>query len=495
MDQLSRTVKIQVLAFALIALASVLAVGIGYIGLPTMLFGVGRYTVTLELLESGDLYPTANVTYRGTEVGRVESVQLADIGVNAVLSLNSGVPIPSDLDAEVHSQTAVGEQYVALLPRNGTSPPLRQGDVISRDRTSVPPNINNLLNAANKGLLAIPNDNVKTVIDESYIALGGLGPEFSRFVNGATTLAIDAQQNIDSLTGLIDGSAPVLDSQTNTSNAVQAWAANLATITDQLKGQDHAVAGVLEKGGPAAAEAQQLFDRLQPTLPILLANLASVGQVTATYHPNLEQLLVLLPLGVADIQAAMLANSKTKQSYKGLFLSFNTLNLNVPPVCTTGFLPAQQRRSPAFEDYPDRPAGDLYCRIPQDSTLTAVRGARNYPCTTKPGKRAPTAQICESDEEYVPLNDGLNWKGDPNATLSGQDVPQLPPGSQPESAPRSAESPQPETPPVPAVAAAEYDPATGTYLGPDGNVYTQSNLAQTTKEPTWQDLLIPPPSR
>ena len=73
----------------------------------------------------------------------------------------------------------------------------------------------------------------------------------------------------------------------------------------------------------------------------------------------------------------------------------------------------------SLEDYPDRPAGDLYCRVPQDSPFN-VRGARNYPCLTVPGKRAPTVKMCESDEQYVPLNDGYNWKGDPNATLSGQ---------------------------------------------------------------------------
>ena len=36
--------------------------------------------------------------------------------------------------------------------------------------------------------------------------------------------------------------------------------------------------------------------------------------------------------------------------------------------------------------------------------------------------------MCESNEYYVPLNDGYNWRGDPNATLSGQPIPQLPPG-------------------------------------------------------------------
>ena len=91
--------------------------------------------------------------------------------------------------------------------------------------------------------------------------------------------------------------------------------------------------------------------------------------------------------------------------------------------------------------------------------------------------------MCESDENYVPLNDGLNWKGDPNATLSGQDIPQLPPGT-----------PKPQSaPPPPPIAFAPYDPATGTYVGPDGKLYTQTDLGQSTpNKRTWQDLLVSP---
>ncbi|TAM63441.1 MAG: MCE family protein, partial [Mycobacterium sp.] len=104
------------------------------------------------------------------------------------------------------------------------------------------------------------------------------------------------------------------------------------------------------------------------------------------------------------------------------------LNLNWPPPCTTGFFPVQQQRSAVFEDTPPRPPGLVYCRIPQDSNFNAVRGARNYPCETRPGKRAATVKQCESDEPYIPLNDGFNWRGDPNATLTGQGVPQFDPG-------------------------------------------------------------------
>ena len=183
---LSRRIRIQLAIFTVVALSAVAVMVLHFIQLPAMLFGVGRYTVTMELPKSGGLYESGNVTYRGTKVGRVESVRLTDTGVEAVLSLTSGIKIPSDLTAEVHSQSAVGESYVMLLPRNGTSPPLKNGDVIALADTSVPPDVNALLAAANTGLLAIPRDNLKTVIDESYTAVGGLGPELSRVIQGAS---------------------------------------------------------------------------------------------------------------------------------------------------------------------------------------------------------------------------------------------------------------------------------------------------------------------
>lgn len=80
-----------------------------------------------------------------------------------------------------------------------------------------------------------------------------------------------------------------------------------------------------------------------------------------------------------------MANLGTKQDYKGQYLSFN-LNINLPPPCTPGFLPAQQQRSAVFEDAPERPPGDSYCRVPQDSPLN-VRGAHDIPCVTKPKLR------------------------------------------------------------------------------------------------------------
>jgi phospholipid/cholesterol/gamma-HCH transport system substrate-binding protein len=456
MIRLTRTVWIQL---AILAAVTVIACGVmafGFVKVPALL-GVGRYTVTVDMPAAGGLYPTSVVTYRGTEVGRVRSVDVTATGVRAVLTMNSAIPVPGPVTAAVHSRSAIGEQFLDLTPNDKTGGrPLRDGDVISAAQVRIPPDIAGLLDATNRALAAIPHENLRTVVDEANTAVAGLGPELSRIVDGSTALAIEAGKTRDPITTLIDQSPAVLDSQVRTADSIAAWAAHLAAITGQLKANDDALAGLLAQGGPALREGTAFFDRIAPALPMLLANMSSLGDIALAYRADIEQLLVLFPQGTAVMSAIAAPNAGTKQDYKGIYLDFN-LNLNLPPPCNAGFLPVQQQRSPAAVDAPDRPAGELYCRVPQDSPLN-VRGVRNIPCETVPGKRAPTVEMCESDEQYVPLNDGWNWKGDPNATLSGQDVPQYP---------------RNQTPPITTV---PYGPAT-------------SSGAQS-----WKDMLTPPGS-
>ena len=477
--RLSRPVWTQLAILATITIVAVGVMAFGFVNVPALL-GIGRYTVTVDLPASGGLYPTSVVTYRGTEIGRVESIDVNRNGVRAVLTLNSDTTIPSDVSAAVHSRSAVGEQFLELSPQTHAAedsvPKLRDGANISVDKVRIPPDIGNLLDATNTALQAIPQDNLRTVVDEAAKAVGGLGPELSRIVDGSTALAIEGGKTTDQLGRLIDESPLVLNSQVQTSDAIATWAARTASITGQFKAQDQAFGDLLAIGGPALGEGKALFDRVAPALPVLLANLVRLGDIAVTYRSDIEQMLVLYPQGTAVMSAIALADSGVKQAYRGIYLDFN-LNLNTPPPCNTGFLPVRQQRSPSDQDYPDRPAGELYCRVPQDSDLN-VRGVRNIPCEGNLAKRAPTVEMCESDEQYVPLNDGYNWKGDPNATLSGQSIPQDPPAARPSGTP-------------PPVAAVPYDPATGNYIGPDGRSYTQGDLANPGNK-TWQQLLVPP---
>ena len=431
MVRLPRAIWIQL---AILAAVTIIACGVmafGFVKVPALI-GIGRYNVTLELPASGGLYPTSVVTYRGSEVGRVSSIDVTQDGVRAELKLESSAKIPADVSAEVHSRSAIGEQFVELTPRSDDAgaPALSEGDVIPVGKVEVPPEIGSLLDATNRALQAIPQDNLRTVVDEANTALAGLGPELSRIVDGSTALAIDAGKTVDPVTTLIDQSPPVLNSQVQTADSIETWANRMASITGQLKAQDTAFADLLRQGGPALEEGRASFDRVAPALPILLANTVSLGDIAVAYRSDIEQLLVLFPQGTAVMSSIILPSANTKQDYKGVYLDFN-LNLNLPPPCNTGFLPVRQQRSPSDQDAPERPAGELYCRVPQESDLN-VRGVRNIPCETVPGKRAPTVELCESNEHVRPAQRRLQLEGRPQRDAVGSGCAAVRPG------PRSA---------------------------------------------------------
>ena len=65
---LHRRVKIQLAVFSVIALVALAVMSLHFVKLPAMLFGVGRYTVKMELPQAAGLYGTGNVTYRGSSI-------------------------------------------------------------------------------------------------------------------------------------------------------------------------------------------------------------------------------------------------------------------------------------------------------------------------------------------------------------------------------------------------------------------------------------------
>ncbi len=392
---LTRFIKIQLAIFTIAGTLGVLAMMFFYMQLPTLL-GIGRMTVTMELPAAGGLYRFGNVTYRGVEVGKVTSVALTRDGAKATLSLNTSAKIPANLVAEVRSISAVGEQYVELRPRTDSPPYLHNGSVIALRDTTIPQDVGPLLDQTSALIASIPKDKLSALLDESFKGFNGAGYDLGSLADSAAKLGSDLNPVGDNTRALYSDTAPLLDTQVQTADSIKLWSRSLAGVTGQLVINDPDLRRLLRDGPGSFDEASRLLEDVKLTLPVLLANLTTIGKIGVTYHASLEQLLVLLPLSVASTASyGSLGNST------GLPLGDFTLGLGDPPACTVGFLPPSMWRSPADTTTIDTPDG-LYCKLPQDSPIS-VRGARNTPCMGVPGKRAPTVQICESDQPYQPL--------------------------------------------------------------------------------------------
>ena len=183
---LSRFVRIQLVVFTIASIIGVLVMVFAYMQVPTLL-GIGRITVKLELPASGGLYRFANVTYRGVQIGKVTEMDVSRNNATATLTLDTSPKIPADLVAEVRSVSAVGEQYVELLPRTDSPPYLQDGSVIAMNDTKIPQPVSPMLDQVSNLINTIPKDNLSGLLDESFKAFNGAGYDMGSLIDSSAT--------------------------------------------------------------------------------------------------------------------------------------------------------------------------------------------------------------------------------------------------------------------------------------------------------------------
>ena len=431
---LDRLTKVQLGIFAVITALTLTIMAIFYLRLPAT-FGIGTYGVSADFVAGGGLYQNANVTYRGVAVGRVESVGLNPNGVTAEMRLNSGTPIPSNVTASVKSVSAVGEQYIDLVPPgNPASTKLHNGSRIDRANTRIGQDVADLLKRAETLVNSLGDTRLKELLHETFKAANGSGPELARLIESARLLVDEANADYPQISQLIDQAGPFLQAQIRSGADIKSLSDGLARFTSEVRQADPQLRSTLATAPDAADEASTAFSGIRPSFPALAASLANLGRVGVIYHKSIEQLLVVLPA----LFAAIITIAGGPPIDEGGKLDFK-LDLNDPPPCAVGFLPPPMMRTPADETVRELPR-DMYCKVAQNDPST-VRGARNYPCQEFPGKRAPTIQLCRDPKGYVPV--GRNpWRGPPIPyntpetnglnTLPPNKFPYIPPDAEPD---------------------------------------------------------------
>ncbi|MCU1643019.1 MAG: mce4F [Nocardia sp.] len=481
---LSKRIRIQLIVFTVIAVLSVGFCTVKYAGLQRFT-KIGTYTVAAVFVDASGLYPNALVTYRGVDVGVVRRMELRPDGAAAILQLQSSREVPADSDAIVRSVSAVGEQYVDLVPRSSGAPYLHEGSTLGTDRTRIPEASNTVVSQVNTLLQSVPKESLKTTVDEASAALGGTGEVVNQALAASASLVRRAHGDLQQTTALIDSAEPVLQALSRSGPSINAFATNLASFTDQLVMSDAHIREVLSTGPAFFDTVGGTLSDLTPTLPLLLMNLQTAGEVLRVNAPGLRHLLVVYPALSSAINYMHNGFQDPNDRLSGQGpLDVKLLNTGNPFPCTEGYQETQ-RRDPS--DLSPVPAPEnAYCKLPQSDNRDA-RGVRNAPCATDPSVRTANVADC-------PGGPPSQW-------------PQMMarPGQQPVAAgsPPDAETNPPTvgagpplagtSPPVqPAAQTVPYDPQTGRFRTPDGIAYSIQNLIATgtEEELEWQQLFL-----
>jgi len=107
-------VNIAVGIFVVIGVAALayLSVKLGQVSF----FGAGGYVVTADFPSVGGLKPGSTVEIAGVEIGRVESIGLADYQAHVTLRINKGVKLQEDSIASIKTKGLIGEKYLRISP-------------------------------------------------------------------------------------------------------------------------------------------------------------------------------------------------------------------------------------------------------------------------------------------------------------------------------------------------------------------------------------------
>ncbi|MQY30283.1 MCE family protein [Nocardia aurantia] len=368
---MSRLVRNQLVAFALIAVLGVVFVGAKYIHLDHMV-GIGQYHVQVKMAWTGNLSTGAEVTYRGVPVGRVGKLDITADSAVVTLDMDSGKPkVPATAKAVVADRSAIGEQFVDLLPTTSGGPYLRDGSVI--DGAEAPVRVEDLLAKVNDFAKSTDLPALTTTITELGKAFDGQGDNLRVLVDSLNKFSETGVDSLQQTIDLIRDARTVLGTQVDQDPAIRKFSTGLDQLAQQLRTSDPDIRRLIGTGTDAGNQLGQLLDTSGPALTTDFTNLRTLLLAVSPKYYALRPLLQMLPI-LSVGGSATAPGDHT--SHFGL-----VLEVNDPPACTLGYegtqrtLAQMKAQNPDFDDTRDDFPLDLNagCHAPQGS-ISDVRG-------------------------------------------------------------------------------------------------------------------------
>lgn len=289
---ITRAVVVKLVAFAVVTVASLTYGLVDVLGVHRAV--LPATTVTAVFDDPEGLYPDAAVDLLGVRVGTVtEIVPGPGRSTSVVIELHPGSEVPADVVAVASSKSAIGEQYVHLVPRSEDGPLLSDGDTITR--TTSPPDTGRLIASLGELVGSVPDDAVRKLLREGSYAVEDLDPTVRRLLDDMEVLSGSARSNADDLTNLIRDARVVLRTQVEVQGDLRTSTRELSGLMRTLRRLDPTFDRVLVRGIAAGEGVTDLLRDNQQALPVLLNDLAVLTEVVEKHSPGIRKSLVVFP--------------------------------------------------------------------------------------------------------------------------------------------------------------------------------------------------------
>jgi len=142
--------------------------------------GPGTYEVQARFTRAVAVYEQSDVKVMGVGVGTVRDIDIDGDEIVLTLAIRDDVPIPADATVAIAPSSLIGERDVVLPPWKPGDERLEPGAVIGTDRTIIPVEPDEALQAVTDLVAALDPDSVNELLAASASALDGNGASINR---------------------------------------------------------------------------------------------------------------------------------------------------------------------------------------------------------------------------------------------------------------------------------------------------------------------------
>lgn len=348
-------IRVNLIAFLVISL------GLSY-AMATQVLAVlqDRYSVMAIFEDAGGVFTNQEVTYRGVTVGQVGELNVVEEGVEIELLIKKEIEIPAEgVEARVMFKSAVGEQFVDLLPATDEGPLLEHGDTIPLAQTSIPVSTQELLTVLEAVLRGVPPEDLKGAIDALGIGLTGTGPDIATIIESTADLAEVFAERAPEFEGILRSGTKVGDAFLDSRDDFESAVRDLVTVSESLALSTENIERLMRSTNLTSDEAMALLRENRAAVNEFLIRFGEVNDIQADHEDDLSRILQHLPSALEGV-------NRSFEQGTGL-IRFGLVQDQGNPACSYG----TPRRAP--DDRSDRPP-PKNLRCGQDAQATSADG-------------------------------------------------------------------------------------------------------------------------
>jgi len=232
-------------------------------------------------------------------------MDVVEDGVKIELLIEEDVKIPADgTQARVMFKSAVGEQFVDLLPESDQAPYLKDGSEIAMDSTSIPVSTQELLSTLQAVLEGVPPESLKGAIDALGGGLKGRGGDIGAIIENSADIAQTFAESSGSIEGILRNGTKVGGDFLATREDFEEALEQLVIVSGILKDNRGNLQQLMRNANDASDELLALIADAKPELYNTIDELVTLNRVQLDERSHLKDLLFFLPQALSNVNKA-----------------------------------------------------------------------------------------------------------------------------------------------------------------------------------------------